>query len=494
MGQSSSIRTSGADPTAKADSKKSGYTVDVGPYEAIVKGHVEGTRMGQLTVSIPDWSGPVTSSDEGADSNQVVVSYASPFYGRTFGTDSQQLPDSPATSGQSYGMWMVPPDIGCKVLVIFVAGDINRGYWFACVYDSPSHHMIPAIGRDIGGPENVQTAEGQLQQYVTSESNLPVIEYNTALATSYSNDGVENTPRFPHEVQAMTYIQQGLDKDKIRGAISSSSLRESPSNVYGISTPGRKATKTDQNAKNPQSVFYRKGGHQFVMDDGDKDGKDQLMRFRTSGGHQILMNDTEKVLYIASATGQQWLEFSPNGSINVYGAAGFNLRSQGPINMHSDALIAMCAPNIKIDAVMGAKSTSLPSISITSQGSFSASAVMAASIKSDLSLSLSTIGKASLTSGASLSLSSSAMTSLYGTVLNVGAKTSVTSINGSVINLNCGSMAKPGIPSPVTPTKPKTHNDAIWGGTGYIVTPSLLSTCLTVPTHEPWTRPVAKKA
>ena len=494
MGQSSSIRTSGADPAAQADSKKSGYTVESGPYEAIVRGHVEGTRMGQLLVSIPDWSGIVTSKDEGANSNQIVVSYASPFYGRTAGTDSQQLPDSPATSGQSYGMWMVPPDIGCKVLVIFVAGDINRGYWFACVYDTPSHHMVPAIGRDIGGANNVQV-DSQLQQYVGSDSNLPVIEYNTALATSYNSDGAENTPRFPHNVQAMTYIQQGLDKDKIRGAISSSSLRESPSNVYGISTPGRKATKTDQNAKNPQAVIFRKGGHQFVMDDGSElDGTDQLMRLRTSGGHQILMNDTEKVLYIASATGQQWLEFSPNGSINIYGAAGFNLRSQGPINMHSDALIAMCAPSIKIDAVMGAKSKGLPSVSITSQGSFSASAITTATLKSDFSLSLSTIGKASLTSGASLSLSSAAMTSLYGTILNIGAKTSVTSINGSLINLNCGSMAKPGIPSPAVPTIPKAHNDAIWSGTGYVVSPTLLSTCLTVPTHEPWQRPAPKKA
>ena len=52
------------------------------------------------------------------------------------------------------------------------------------------------------------------------------------------------------------------------------------------------------------------------------------------------MNDTEKVLYIASSTGQQWVEFSPNGAINIFGAGGFNLRSKGAINMHSDAAIA----------------------------------------------------------------------------------------------------------------------------------------------------------
>ena len=492
MGQSSSIRTTGADPATRADSKQSGHTIDPGPYEAIVQGHVEGTRMGQLIVSIPEWSGLIPDSESGADSKQLVVSYASPFYGKTFGTDTATNPDNPATSGQSYGMWMIPPDIGCKVLVTFVGGDVDRGYWFACVYDSPSHHMVPGLARDIGGADKVKTSD-QAAQYLSNDSNVPVTEY-VIKPDTFTSDGAETTSRYAHEPQTFVLVQQGLDKDKIRGAISSSSLRESPSNVYGISTPGRKATKTDQAANKPQTVFYRKGGHQFVMDDGDEEGVDQLMRFRTSGGHQILMNDTEKVLYIASSTGQQWLEFSPNGSINIFGAAGFNLRSQGAINMHSDSLISMCAPNIKLDAIMGSKPGGLPSVSITSQGSFSASAVMKATLKSDLSLTLSTIGKASLTSGATLSISSAAQTSLYGTILTIGAKTSVTSINGSLINLNCGAMAKPGLPSPATPTIPSFYNDATWAGTGWVVAKTLPSTCKVVPTHEPWQRPAAKKA
>jgi hypothetical protein len=494
MGQTSSIRTTGADPAVKADGKHSGQTIDAGPYEAIVKGHVEGTRMGQLMVSIPDWSGTLPPGNEGATSDQIVVSYASPFYGSTFGTDSGQNPDTPATAGQSYGMWLVPPDIGNKVLVTFAAGDISRGYWFACIYDSPSHHMVPAIGRNIGGSSKTSQPGAQLSAYVSGDSVLPVVEYNTSSATGFNSDGLTNTPRFPHEFQTMALVQQGLDKDPVRGAISSSSLRESPSNVYGISTPGRKATKADQNAKNPQAVFYRKGGHQFVMDDGDKEGKDQLIRLRTSSGHQILMNDTEKVLYIASATGQQWLEFSPNGSINVFGAGGFNLRSQGAINLHSDSLIAMCAPNIKIDAVMGVKAPGIPSVSITSQGNFSASAIMKATLKSDVSLSLSSLGKASLTTGAALSISSAASTSLYGTLLNIGAKSSVTSINGSLINLNCGSTAKPAPPSPAIPTVPSFLDDATWAGTGWVVAKTLPSTCKVVPTHEPWTRPAPKTA
>ena len=493
MGQSSSIRRTGANPESKADGKNSGQTIDPGPYVARVQGHVQGTRMGQLIVSIPDWSGTVSPTDEGATSDQIVVSYASPFYGTTFGTDSGKNPDTPQTAGQSYGMWMVPPDIGCSVLVTFVAGDVDRGYWFACVYDSPSHHMVPAIGRNIGGPEHTSASSDQLSAYVSGDSVLPVVEYDTTQPTSFTATGLDTTDRYPHEVQAMTYIQQGLDKDKIRGAISSSSLREAPSNVYGISTPGRKATPTDQNAKNPQAVFFRKGGHTFVMDDGDKDGVDQLVRLRTGGGHQILMNDTEKVLYIASATGQQWLEFSPDGSINVFGAGGFNLRTQGAINMHSDAAISMCAPVIKIDAVVTGATPTKPAISITSQGSFSASAVDGITLKSDLSLSLSTLGKASLTAGATLSLSA------LGTAkLSAGGSTTVSgmgtlNLTGGLINLNGSAPLPPMPPMPSLPTVPTTHPDVGWLGTGWAVDSFVLSTCKVVPTHEPWTRPAAKK-
>lgn len=494
MGQTSSIRRTGADPEGKADGKNSGHTVDSGPYIAVVRGHVEGTRMGQLIVSIPDWSGAVAPSDEGNTSDQIVVSYASPFYGTTFGTDSGQNPNTPQTSGQSYGMWMVPPDIGCKVLVTFVAGDLDRGYWFACVYDSPSHHMVPANGRNIGGSTNTTAPSDQLAAYLTGDSIVPVVEYDTTQAGSFSGDGLSNTDRYPHEVQTMTLIQQGLDKDPVRGAISSSSLRESPSNVYGISTPGRRATKNNQVASNSQAVFYRKGGHTFVMDDGAEDGTDQLIRLRTAGGHQILMNDTEKVLYIASATGAQWLEFSPNGSINVFASAGFNLRSEGAINMHSDAAINMCAPTIKMDAIVSGKGVGLPSISLNSMGSFKASAVMSASLTGDVSVSVSSLGKASVTTGGALSLSSTAETSLYGTILNIGAKSSVTSINGSMINLNCGSMAKPGAPTPSIPAIPHTLPDATWAGTGWIVAPTLLSTVTVAPSHEPWTRPAPVKA
>ena len=458
----SNTRTSRPDPHVIP--KVSGTVSDAGPYEAIVVGHADGSRMGQLLVNIADWQGAIVDIG-GENPDAIPASYASPFYGTTYGTDTQQNPDGPMTSGQSYGFWFVPPDVGNKVLVTFVGGDISRCYWFACIYESTSHHMVPGIARDIGGSNNTLIPAGDpIADYLSGDSILPVAESDPgiSIATAFAADGIESTPRYLHEFQAVTYAMQGLDRDPIRGAISSSSLRESPSNVYGISTPGRRATSGDQVAGKPAAVYARKGGHQFVMDDGDKDGKDQLIRLRTAGGHQLLMNDSEHVLYIASDTGNQWLEFSPSGQINIYGRGGFNLRTEGPMNFHSDSSIKMNAMSFDLNATMG--------ITLKTLGSFSASAVASATVAADGKLSLTGLGMASLTAGAKLDISSLGDTNIVGTILR----------------LNSG---KPSIPFPALPAIPGSHPDVKFQGKKWVKSGSVASICKVVPTHEPWDRP-----
>lgn len=463
----SQLRRTGSNPAARADSRTAGMTVDPGPYEAIVVKQVESDRSGRLVVYIPDWGGLQTDPK-----NQIVVSYASPFFGTTYGTDSQNLPNSSFTSGQSYGFWMVPPDVGNKVLVTFAAGDRNRGYWFACCYDSPSHHMVPGLARNIGGKSKVAVSD-QIKSYVTSDAQPPVVEAATSLSEVYTNTGIDSTQRYAHDYQTMKLTAQGLINDPIRGAISSSSLRESPSNVYGISTPGRSMTKTPQlggsnSVDAAQAVIARRGGHTFVMDDGDKDGNDQLIRLRTAGGHQILMNDTAEgkgVLYIASATGNQWLEFSSDGSINMFGIAGFNLRSQGPLNLHSDSQV-----NINSGGALNLNATS---VKITALTSASMEGLVSASVITDGFLTLSAIGKASLGSGVSTTVSS------------VGA----TSIFGATVGLNNPSY----VPVPVKPAVPNLGNslpDVVYGGSTWQYAPGALkSVCTRLPAHEPWIDP-----
>jgi hypothetical protein len=165
--------------------------------------------------------------------------------------------------------------------------------------------------------------------------------------------------RLPKPVHpfARTLQDQGLIQDTTRGTTSSSARRETPSNVFGISTPGKidaRNPKKDKlgptnDLKNVQTT--RLAGHTFVMDDGDNNGDNQLVRLRTSSGHQLLMSDSAGVVYLANADGTVWMEFSNNGMVDVYAQTGYNLRSGGDINFHAEGNINMYAnKSIKIKA------------------------------------------------------------------------------------------------------------------------------------------------
>jgi hypothetical protein len=259
-------------------------------------------------------------------------------------------------------------------------------------------------------------------------------------------------------------MNQGLDRDFARGAVSSSSMREVPSNVYGISTPGRRPGAA-QSTVNPDVTVFRKGGHSFVMDDGDEGGKDQLIRLRTTNGHQIMMNDSENLVYIASASGAHWIEFSNNGQMNIFAYGGFNVRTAGVMNFHSDALINFQAPAIKMNASGGDKGNG---IQISSDGSVSINSLLGASIKTDGPLSLTSVSMAHVAGGAMLSLSS----------------LGVTRVNGSVLMLNCG-IGLPGLPA--FPMKKGSHPDVGQAGNTWAIKEGALeSICTVVPAHEPW--------
>jgi hypothetical protein len=118
-------------------------------------------------------------------------------------------------------------------------------------------------------------------------------------------------------------------------SIGSTSQRESPSGCYGISTPGRAIylggigggaggdagiTNQELQAAQPSAVnvIARRGGHTLVMDDGDLNGNDNLIRIRTSKGHQITMSDDGNCLYICHANGQSWIELGQEGTMDVY--------------------------------------------------------------------------------------------------------------------------------------------------------------------------------
>jgi hypothetical protein len=317
-----------------------GMRLDSGPYIGKIKNNLDTLRAGRIEVWIPDLGG-----DEDAPQSWRTVHYASPFFGTTNQTEEEEgKPDKKNTFKSvkhTYGFWFTPPDVNNFVICTFIAGDPMRGFWFACIPNQLGQHMVPAIGSSTNN-----TGEG-IEDAAASEvfeQGLPhpVVEFNENTGDPNKLENFANTEKPIHEEQVKILGEQGLNKDTARGPITSSSQRESPSAVFGISTPGRPMV--DQESKDGKDiksddlkVYARKGGHTFVMDDGDYAGKDQLMRLRTATGHQIMMNDTEQIIYISHSTGKVWLELDSNGNMHVFGDGSASFRMKEGINFYTES-------------------------------------------------------------------------------------------------------------------------------------------------------------
>jgi hypothetical protein len=262
-----------------------GIAKDPGPYVGIVMANDDKLYTGRLQVWIPEFGGTQSNSGGSSDvdsANWVTVSWASPFYGRTQGQNG---------SCNAYGMWMIPPDLGVRVLVMFANGDRSRGYWFACIPEA-AHGSVPGLAKGSSGKVE--------------------LEFDPEDSAAYSSADIPSVPRQPNEQVNKTYETQGLQEDKVRGPIDSSTYRETPSKVFGWSTPG---------------------GHTFVMDDG---GEGTVYRLRSAAGNQLIMNDKTGCIYAINAGGSGWIEISAGGQIDVFGAAGINLATNGEVNIHGD--------------------------------------------------------------------------------------------------------------------------------------------------------------
>jgi hypothetical protein len=340
---------------------RGGNPAEFGPFIGEVKNNIDSNRGGRLQVYIEQFGG----DDPENKSLWRTVSYVPPFYGSVMQTGTNEGTGDYIGNPQSYGMWFTPPDIGTMVICFFVAGDPNQGYYMGCIPDPAVNHMIPAVGAS----KNFDLGDSKDKSYFSNAKQLPVTEINV------ENEEIDQNPRFfdqkkpVHSYVASIMLQQGLIDDTIRGPITSNSQRESPSAVYGISTPGRPVyqaglnentediinrTNTDATRLEDVKIIGRRGGHSIVMDDGDLQGFDNLIRIRTSKGHQITMSDDGDCFYIIHANGQSWIELGTEGTVDVYSTNSVNVRTEGEINLHADKNINMYAGesiNIKSKSV-----------------------------------------------------------------------------------------------------------------------------------------------
>lgn len=445
-----------------------GAPADTGPFVGIVKNNTDTTRTGKLMVYNEFLSGP----DENDPKGWTPVSYVSPFYGTTEPGASESNDGGFSQNRHSYGMWFTPPDVGTKILFVFANGDPNIGYYLGSIVNEDAHHMVPAIGASsqvIGSELN--------NPYFSSVDKLPVVEFND------NNKGLRENPRFfdsvkpVHQVQAYVLLQQGLLGDTVRGTIGSNSYRESPSSVFGLSTPGRPIFQGGYNSQNLQQrlnqdatspgsvpvesmkVVGREGGHSVVLDDGDIDGSDQLVRIRTSKGHQILLSDSGDTLYISHANGQSWFELGAEGTVDIYAANSVNIRS-GDINFHADRTVNINGTSVNLNSAT-AMNIEAKQLSITGNDNILMHSKKYVGVKSDGSLSLQSTKIGSWEGGTSMTLSA------------------------GCINLNGGRA--PSVPETMPIPKQKLPDTKFQTNQGWIVEPGKIESIVSrAPTHEPW--------
>lgn len=320
--------TKGGDPLYNSDNIR-GVAQERGIVVGIVKANVHGSHMGVIQVYIPDMS-----TDENDKSQWRTVRYCTPFYSRV---DSSGANDTFNDTKVPAGIVTPPPDLGTTVLCFFPHGKNAEGYYFACVPDTFMMQTLPepTIYQGYVGAEFNDNPKGQ-----RSASKI---------------DNWKNQHRPVDFLTQKIVVQQGLDRDKIRGLNNSGYMRESPSEIIGISSKGRRITGADgkdflkenasvlKNPSNPNEQVLkgllgptnRRKGHSIALDDGDIDGNSNQIRLRTSTGHQILMNDTEGVIYVGNADGTAWIELGNSGTLDVYASDSINFRSKN-MNFHAD--------------------------------------------------------------------------------------------------------------------------------------------------------------
>lgn len=346
--------------TPTAEQPKNQANVGPGPFEAKVVNHLDSEYMGTIEVELLKQKS--SGNTPGASGEKIPVRYLSPFYGVTSFSGSSENEGYDYTQ-KSYGFWAVPPDIGTKVLVIFAEGDRGQGFWIGCIQDQNMNFMVPG---------NASTKFNQEDQ----TKARPVAEYNKKTEAGTGNDPTQYLK--PCNTDACAVLDNnGLANDPIRGTTTSSARRETPSMVFGWSSPGpldrrpgKPKVKTGETSSQIDAPASRLTGTTIVMDDGDpsmyRQGPAKTMpsvyktleaggdpmwpmnehfRIRTRTGHQLLFHNAEDIVYLAHGSGDSWIEMTANGKIDIYSKDSISIHTENDFNFKADRDINIEAGN-----------------------------------------------------------------------------------------------------------------------------------------------------
>lgn len=420
--------------------------------EVIVRPKDE-SHSGRIPVYIP-----MLSKDRNDPSGYFNCFWSSPFAGTTPSAAVGKNERSHADTMKTYGMWMVPPDPGNFVLVIFGDGKKKNPIIIGCMFPDQMQNMVPGnpAGKTFG-----------------TEVPVPVAEKNRFDSNKSHGKGVQR-PFNPFI--AIPIINQGLINDPVRGTTTSGARRESPSQVYGILTPGPENINLETGKRDGTN---RLGGHSFVMDD---NLKQRHIRMRTAGGGQVLIDDTNELVYIINSPGTAWVELSSDGSIQIFSDEDINMRSTNNINIRADQELNLDA-GVRVNINAGLMEDQGEEVDPKMEGPIGGD-VFIQSGNSINHLTNTAIKMETKKGGSVISANSKGKILLYGdlgvesqtpmaTVIKSGGDTFVTSggsghvvsggqsfVKGSTVHLNDGgSQGSPQSPEPIKPLAVNVFHD-----------------------------------
>jgi hypothetical protein len=197
-----------------------GVREERGIVTGVVKANVHPTNMGVIKIWIPTFS-----TDENDKTQWRSVRYCTPFYSRV---DNSGVGDTYFGTKVTAGITTPPPDLGTKVLAFFPEGRNSEGYYFACV---PDLYMMQTL------PE------------ATISDGVAAGEFNDSPSGTHHTGKITNwrTQTRPEDFFTQdTLVKQGLSDDRVRGLNNSGYMRETPAEIIGIASKGRRITTQGQ--------------------------------------------------------------------------------------------------------------------------------------------------------------------------------------------------------------------------------------------------------
>jgi len=257
------------------------------------------------------------------------ASYKPPTAG---GDDVNNFEDSQTASA----MVTPTPQIGTRGIVAMADKNSTTGFWLGAIIPPGLGQTFPEFGRS----DNAVGEQSDLDD-LASPVGLPASEINSA-----SFDGRVPRDRARRAVHPFARVlqKQGLLVDTVRGQSTSSFLRDGDTSMIGFNTPGGVGTSRDivsnpgpgGEASRNARPLTRLGGHTFVMDDGDNEGRNNLVRIRSGKGAQVLMHDTAELVYITNQSGSAWIEMTADGKIDIYAKDSVSIHTEADFNFRAD--------------------------------------------------------------------------------------------------------------------------------------------------------------